>query len=57
LLQSKLRTGDQLGQDEALAFCAGIRLVLKQDFAAFNANVLARQAECVNENETPGFVN
>lgn len=45
LVQSKLRTGDQFGQDEALAFCAGVRLLLRQDFSTFNANVLARQAE------------
>lgn len=45
LVQSKLRSGEQFGQEEALAFCAGIRLLLKQDFATFNPNVLARQVE------------
>jgi hypothetical protein len=45
LLQSKLKPGEQFGQDEALAFCAGVRQLLKQDFSTFNANVLARQVE------------
>jgi hypothetical protein len=45
LVQSKLRSGEQFGQDEALAFCAGARLLLTGAFASFNANVLARQAE------------
>ncbi len=44
-VQSKLRTGEQFGQNEALAYCAGIRLLVKQDFSTFNANVLARQGD------------
>ncbi len=45
LLQTKLKESEQFKQEDALPFCEGIRLLLKQDFAAFNANVQARKAE------------
>jgi hypothetical protein len=38
LLQTKLKESEQFKQEDALPFCEGIRLLLKQDFAAFNAN-------------------
>src|SRR5689334_10257607 len=43
LVQSKLRASEEFRQENALAFCAGVRLLLNQDFSTFNANVLARQ--------------
>jgi AIPR protein len=45
LLQTKLKESEQLKQDDALPFCEGIRLLLKQDFSAFNANVQNRKAD------------
>lgn len=45
LLQTKLKESEQFKQEDALAFCVGIRLLLKQDFGAFNANVQARKAD------------
>lgn len=45
LVQAKLKATENFQQDEAQAFCAGIRLLLKQEFTAFNANVQKRQAE------------
>jgi len=45
LLQAKLKESEQFKQEDALPFCEGVRLLLKQDFAAFNQNVLRRQAE------------
>lgn len=45
LLQTKLKESEQFKQEDALPFCEGIRLLLKQDFAAFNANVQARKAD------------
>lgn len=45
LLQTKLKESEQFKQEDALPFCEGIRLLLKQDFTAFNANVQARKAE------------
>jgi hypothetical protein len=48
LVQSKLKASEQFAEKEALAFCNGVRLLLKQDFATFNKNVLARQTEIEN---------
>jgi hypothetical protein len=48
LLQTKLKESEQFKQDDALAFCEGIRLLLKQDFETFNANVIQRQVEIEN---------
>ena len=45
LLQAKLKESEQFKQEDALPFCEGIRLLLKQDFTAFNANVQQRQAD------------
>lgn len=45
LLQTKLKESEQFKQEDALPFCEGVRLLLKQDFAAFNANVQNRQIE------------
>lgn len=45
LLQTKLKESEQFKQEDALPFCEGVRLLLKQDFAFFNQNVLRRQAE------------
>jgi len=45
LVQAKLKASENFQQEEAQAFCAGVRLLLKQDFTTFNVNVRARQAE------------
>lgn len=45
LLQTKLKESEQFKQEDALPFCEGIRLLLKQDFSSFNANVQRRKAE------------
>jgi hypothetical protein len=45
LLQTKLKESEQFKQEDALPFCEGIRLLLKQDFNAFNANVQNRKAD------------
>lgn len=45
LLQTKLKESEQFKQDDALPFCEGVRLLLKQDFSAFNANVQNRKVE------------
>lgn len=45
LLQTKLKESEQFRQEDALPFCEGVRLLLQQEFAAFNANVQKRQAE------------
>lgn len=45
LLQTKLKASEQFKQDEAQAFCDGVRTLLRQDFAAFNDHVQRRQTE------------
>jgi hypothetical protein len=45
LLQGKLRAGAQFHQQEALAFCQGVRLLIKEDFDGFNNNVQNRRTE------------
>lgn len=45
LLQTKLKETEQFKQEDALPFCEGIRLLLKQDFAAFNENVQSRKTD------------
>lgn len=45
LLQAKLKESEQFKQEDALPFCEGIRLLLKQDFSAFNENVKNRQVD------------
>lgn len=44
-VQSKLKASEQFSQDEALAFCQGIRKLIKQDFTGFNKNVQDRITE------------
>lgn len=48
LLQSKLKESEQFKQEDALPFCEGVRLLLKQDFTHFNENVIKRQTEIEN---------
>ena len=45
LIQTKLKDSEQFKQEDALPFCEGVRLVLAQQFAAFNANVQNRKAD------------
>lgn len=45
LLQAKLKESEQFKQEDALPFCEGIRLLLRQNFAQFNVNVQNRQTE------------
>ena len=45
LLQTKLKESEQFKQEDALPFCEGGRLLLKQDFNAFNANVQVCKAK------------
>lgn len=45
LVQSKLKAAEQFSQDEALAYCQGIRKLIKQDFTGFNKNVENRKTE------------
>lgn len=45
LLQTKLKESEQFKQEDAHSFCEGIRLLLKQDFTPFNANVQNRKAD------------
>ncbi|WP_371340780.1 AIPR family protein [Klebsiella quasipneumoniae] len=45
LLQTKLKESEQFKQEDALPFCEGVRLLLRQDFASFNANVQNRKAD------------
>lgn len=48
LLQTKLKESEQFKQEDALPFCEGVRLLLKQEFTAFNANVQNRKADIEN---------
>lgn len=45
LVQSKLKASEQFTQDEANAFCQGIRKLIASDYNGFNQNVLDRQVE------------
>lgn len=45
LLQAKLKESDQFKQEDALPFCEGVRLLLRQDFAQFNTNIQNRKTE------------
>lgn len=45
LLQTKLKESEQFKQEDALSFCEGIRLLLKQEFAGFNGNVQNRKID------------
>jgi len=45
LMQTKLKESEQFKQDDALPFCEGIRLLLKQEFTSFNAHIRNRQTD------------
>lgn len=45
LVQSKLKASETFSQDEANAFCQGVRRLIRQDFSGFNRHVVSRQAE------------
>ncbi len=45
LVQGKLKASETFSQDEANAFCQGVRRLIKQDFGGFNEHVLKRQTE------------
>ncbi len=45
LVQSKMKAAELFSQEEALAYCQGVRKLIKQDFSGFNKNVQDRQAE------------
>lgn len=45
LLQTKLKESEQFKQEDALPFCEGVRLLLRQDYSAFNVNVQNRKAD------------
>jgi len=45
LVQTKRKQGAEFKQEEALAFCQGVRKLLVQDFSGFNDHFVRRQAE------------
>jgi hypothetical protein len=45
VVQAKLKSSEQFTQDEALAFCQGVRKVLREDLSGFNKNVQSRATE------------
>lgn len=45
VVQSKLKAAEQFSQEEALAYCQGVRKLIKQDFSDFNKNVQDRILE------------
>jgi hypothetical protein len=45
VVQAKLKSSEQFTQDEALAFCQGVRKVLREDLSGFNTNVQSRATE------------
>jgi hypothetical protein len=45
LVQGKLKASEQFSQVEALAFCQGVRKLIKQDLSGFNKNVQDRLVE------------
>lgn len=45
LLQAKLKESEQFKQEDALPFCEGIRLLIRQEFAEFNRNFTNRKAD------------
>lgn len=48
LIQTKLRESEPFQQEDAYAFCDGIRRLLKHDFDSFNAHVKARAVQLEN---------
>jgi hypothetical protein len=45
LIQSKLKASEQFTQNEANAFCQGVRKLIGSDYNGFNQNVLDRRVE------------
>lgn len=45
IVQAKLKTAEMFSQEEALAFCQGVRKLIAQDFTGFNTHVMNRQTE------------
>lgn len=45
LLQAKLKESEEFKQGDAFPFCEGVRLLLQQNFSAFNVNVQSRRYE------------
>ncbi len=45
LVQAKLKASEEFKLPEALAFCQGIRKLLRQDFTGFNPVIIRRQTE------------
>ena len=45
LLQTKLKASEQFKQEDALPFCEGIRLLIRQEFAGFSKNFTNRKAD------------
>lgn len=45
IVQSKLKSSQDFSQDEANAFCQGVRKLVASDYSGFNQNVLDRQIE------------
>lgn len=45
LLQTKLKESEQFKQEDALPFCEGIRLLIRQEFGGFNQNFQNRLAD------------
>jgi hypothetical protein len=56
LIQSKLKASDQFSQAEALAFCQGVRKLIKQDFTGFNQNVQNRIVEIEDALDNCSFI-
>ncbi len=48
ILQSKIKASEQFSQDEALAFCQGVRKLIQQDLTGFNQHVQRRRQEIIN---------
>ncbi len=45
LIQGKLKASEKFSQDEANAFCQGVRKLIKLDFSDFNSHITDRQTE------------
>lgn len=45
IVQAKLKASETFSQDEALAFCQGVRKLISQDFTGFNEHLVKRQTE------------
>src|SRR5574340_426690 len=56
LVQSKLKASEQFSQEEALAFCQGVRKLIRQDFDGFNKNVQDRLVEIENALDNCSYI-